>query len=317
MPIRRFFNVSLRRTAQPPTCRAVLRTRAGEPLPPSVDLRSKCPPIYDQGELGSCTANALAAIFEMNEVQPQRKSRLMIYYNERKLENSIPEDSGAALCDGIDSLKRWGVCLETLWPYDISKFAVCPPPICYNQAYKAINAYSVAQDATSMKTCLAAGYPFVLGIAVYDSFVTDTVAQTGVVPLPQPQTEEFLGGHAIVCVGYDDVTETWLLRNSWGTDWGQAGYFTVPYAYLLDVNWTSDLWDITDVAEPVIVPATTDDIAVVTDSLQKLQRQVQVYMDQINKRLKTLETQMVKMQDLYNNVNKRLKGVEANNKKKK
>jgi C1A family cysteine protease len=95
-----------------------------------------------------------------------------------------------------------------------------------------------------MKTCLASGFPIVVGIAVYSSFESGTVAKTGVVPMPK-SNEECLGGHAVVCVGYDDKAQTWIMRNSWGLGWGNKGYFTLPYLYLLDSSLCSDLWCIT------------------------------------------------------------------------
>jgi C1A family cysteine protease len=94
-----------------------------------------------------------------------------------------------------------------------------------------------------MKTCLAMGYPFVFGFSVYTAFESDEVAKTGVVYLPA-KSEKLLGGHAVVCVGYDDVTQRFIVRNSWGASWGQAGYFTIPYSYLTNAKLSSDFWQI-------------------------------------------------------------------------
>lgn len=220
-------------------------------LPISVDLRSKCPPVYDQGSLGSCTAQSLAAAFEMQDglTNSFTPSRLFIYYNERLLENTISEDSGALLSDGIKSLKMHGVCPESRWQYDISKFSIKPPADCYREAlnHKALKCENIRQDVTSMKTSLANGFPFVVGIAIYSSFESQQVSNTGIVPLPNIKTEQMLGGHAVLCVGYNDNTQTWLMRNSWGTGWGISGYFTLPYVYLLDSSLSSDLWNISSV----------------------------------------------------------------------
>ena len=217
-------------------------------LPKMIDLRSKCPPIYDQGELGSCTANACACIYQFGDTQNKSfmPSRLFIYYNERILENDVSEDAGATLSDGIKTLQTYGVCPENLWTYDITKFAIKPPVSCYVQAlnHKAITVTNIKQDITSMKNSLVSGYPFIVGVLLYSSFESDIVTKTGVVPMPLP-TDEILGGHAVVCVGYNDTTQQWIMRNSWGTNWGVNGYFYLPYAYLLSTTLTSDLWNIT------------------------------------------------------------------------
>ena len=94
-----------------------------------------------------------------------------------------------------------------------------------------------------MRGCLASGYPFVLGFTVYSSFESAEVARTGVLSMPGTN-EDVVGGHAVLAVGYDDSTQTFLVRNSWGTSWGQAGYFTIPYAYLTTRGLSSDFWTI-------------------------------------------------------------------------
>jgi len=100
-------------------------------LPSSVDLRSHCPPVYDQGQLGSCTANAIAGALQFDEIKehkngPSTPSRLFIYYNERVIEGTVTSDSGAQLRDGVKTVAKRGICPAKVWPYDISKFAVKP-----------------------------------------------------------------------------------------------------------------------------------------------------------------------------------------------
>ena len=174
-------------------------------------------------------------------------SRLFIYYNERVLENDILQDAGASLTDGIKTLEKYGVCPETMWPYDITKFAVKPTDSCYTEAlnYTAITVANIQQNEQVMKSCLASGFPFVVGINIYTSFESDNVSMNGIVPMPNIQTEVCLGGHAIVCVGYNETQ--WIMRNSWGIGWGDKGYFYLPYQYLLDSTLSSDLWDITKI----------------------------------------------------------------------
>ena len=218
-------------------------------LPLIVDLRSKCPPVYDQGNLGSCSAQACACTFSLLNKNIFTPSRLFIYYNERLIDNSVDYDVGAYLQDGIYSLVKYGVCNEKLWPHIISKFAVKPPDACYTAAldYQVLAALNVVQTLTAMQTCLAAGVPFIVAINVYSSFLTSKVSTTGMVPMPNYAKDRFFGGHAVVCVGYNEKKKMWLMRNSWGTRWGIKGYFYLPYNYLLDPNLSSDIWNITQI----------------------------------------------------------------------
>ena len=87
------------------------------------------------------------------------------------------------------------------------------------------------------------GRPFVFGFTVYESFEGPDVARTGVVPMPGHQ-EKSVGGHAVMAVGYDDSTQTFLVRNSWGSGWGLGGYFMIPYAYLTNHGLANDFWTI-------------------------------------------------------------------------
>lgn len=219
-------------------------------LPAKVSLRSKCPrKVYDQGQLGSCTGNAIAAAIEFDLMKQKQKvftpSRLFIYYNERAMEHSINQDSGAQIRDGIKSVATLGACPEIEWPYDITKFSDKPPAKCYADAKKdVVKLYQrLVQDLNTMKGCLAEGYPFVFGFSVYTSFEGEEVARTGVLNMPSTR-EKLLGGHAVLGVGYDDATRMFLVRNSWGKDWGDGGYFYMPYSYLTDDNLASDFWTI-------------------------------------------------------------------------
>ena len=231
-------------------------------LPPRADLRSQCPPVYDQEQIGSCTANAIGGAFEFETTKQGlpdfMPSRLFIYYNERAMEGSVGTDSGAQIRDGVKSVAKLGVCPETEWPYDgreadqfTSEFppgdpaAEKPTDTCYKDALnnRATTYSRVVQNLDQMRGCLAAGYPFVFGFTVYSSFESQQVAETGVVPMPEP-TEKVMGGHAVLAVGYDDAAQTFIVRNSWGADWGIKGYFTIPYPYLLQGTLASDFWTI-------------------------------------------------------------------------
>lgn len=219
-------------------------------LPPKADLRPQCPPVLNQGDLGSCTANAIANahLFDQRKqkaAHPFLPSRLFIYYNERAMEGSVGSDSGAMIRDGIKSIAQQGVCPEPQWPYTIPKFTRKPPQKCYKEAqqHQAVSYQRVVQSSTQLKGCLAAGYPFVFGFTVYESFESQEVAKTGSVPMPA-SGEKVLGGHAVLAVGYDDAMQRFIVMNSWGTGWGMRGFFTMPYAYLTDTNLSDDCWTV-------------------------------------------------------------------------
>lgn len=224
-------------------------------LPASEDLRAGCPPVYDQGNLSSCTANAIAGAIEFDQAKQGVKlftpSRLFIYYNERKLEGDAASDCGAAIRDGVKAIARQGVCPESEWPYDPVKFADKPPAQCYTDAAgcKAVSYQRLqSNNLSQLKSCLASGYPFVFGFTVYDAFESGAVAKTGILNLPGPG-EQPQGGHAVMAVGYDDAAGRFTVRNSWGPDWGMEGYFTMPYEYVANPNLADDSWVIRIVKE--------------------------------------------------------------------
>lgn len=228
--------------------------RAGAPvrLPSSVDLRAGLPPVYDQGQLGSCTATAIAAAIEFDLKRQKAAnfmpSRLFIYYNERVMENNVDSDNGAQIRNGIKSVAKQGVTSEVIWPYSDQNpgpFTTKPSAAAYTDAlnHQVTTYMRVTQTMTSLKTCLAQGFPFVFGFTVYDSFESGTVAKTGIVPMPKPR-ERPLGGHAVLCCGYVEAKQMFLVRNSWGPGWGAKGYFWLPYKYLINSNLADDLWTI-------------------------------------------------------------------------
>jgi C1A family cysteine protease len=198
--------------------------------------------------MGSCTGNALAGALEFLEIKAKTPyvdhSRLFIYYNERILDGSVNEDSGAYLRDGIKTLAKQGVCSESTWPYLESNLFLKPTNTAYNEAkQRMIKSYYRLNGLADFKNCLASGYPFVFGFLVYESFESNYVAKTGIVPMPKKR-EMLLGGHAVLAVGYSDNTQRFLIRNSWGIDWGYGGYFYLPYQYLANRNLASDFWTI-------------------------------------------------------------------------
>ena len=225
-------------------------------LPSMVLNRVYCSAVQDQGQLGSCTANAWAGLLQYNEnkngqggKQFKWVSRLFIYYNERVLEGTVNEDSGAELRDGAKVIHLQGACWEYQWPYNESKFTVTPTKYCYAQALPhVINNYYSLNTITDMKTCLAAGQCFVLGFNVYDYFESQEMADTGILKMPtsQEQTSGPIGGHAVMCIGYDDTKQVFTIKNSWGLGWGLKGnldgYFVMPYNYMM--TYASDWWTV-------------------------------------------------------------------------
>ena len=216
-------------------------------LPPAVDLRASDSEIYNQGSLGSCTGNAIAALFQFVNRKMGHKdfipSRLFIYYEERRLLGTIKKDSGAYLRDGMKTIAKKGVCPEPTWPYIIEQFKTKPSAAAYAEAksHQAIEYMRIMESVDRLKQCLADGYPFVFGFSVYESFRTHTVNSTGVMTVPA-KTEKLLSGHAIMAVGYDDEKRHFILRNSWGTGWGDKGYFYMPYEYIESRKLTDDFW---------------------------------------------------------------------------
>lgn len=203
-----------------------------------MDLRPACPPVYSQGQPGSGTANAIAGALEFGQQLEElptvfTPSRLFIYYNERAIEGTIDSDSGAQIRDGIQSVATLGAPPETLWPYVPSEFAVRPPSEAFQAALgdTALLSFRLNRSLDDFRGCLASGYPFVFGFTVYESFESPQVAASDHASLPSPG-EGVVGGHAVLAVGYDDASQGFLVRNSWGASWGLGGYFTLPYAYL-------------------------------------------------------------------------------------
>jgi C1A family cysteine protease len=217
-------------------------------LPAFVDLRPHLTPIEDQGDVGSCTANALAGALEYLEKRTNghdgRVSRLFIYWNERDFEGNTSEDHGAALSDGIKALKEEGACTERTWRYDKQLVFEKPHDDAYDEAadHTIDEAHRVKIDLHHMRHCLAEGYPFVFGLQIFDAFQTD--GAHGIIRTPDPDAHQHCGGHAMLCVGYSDDDQVFLVRNSWGPDWGDNGYCYVPYDYLTNPDYCHDAWTI-------------------------------------------------------------------------
>jgi len=215
-----------------------------------VDLANLILQIKDQGDLGACTAHAITSAYEALRTAKGLKnvlfSRLQVYFDERRIEGTIDSDSGAQPRDGIKSLTKAGVAIESLWPYDTTKFTEEPPQPVYDDAAKnlVISYTRLDLNVRAVKAALSSNFPVICGISVYESFESDEVAKTGQVPMPGP-SESMLGGHCVLIVGYKDGK--FKILNSWGPNWGDHGYFWVDEAYIGNENLTSDLWIIEEI----------------------------------------------------------------------
>lgn len=236
-------------------------------LAPRVDLRQYCSPIEDQGNLGSCTGNSIAGQIELIDRKNGKNldvSRLFIYYEERVLEGTVRFDAGAYIRDGIKVCYTKGAPLESLWPYAINKWATKPTTAAYTDALKRkVTGYQRCANFAAVKNALAAGNPVVIGFDVYESFegawgdIPHGQPNSGMMPMPNKFTEQLLGGHAVCIVGYDDTLPVpgrsngrFIVRNSWGTNWGDNGYFYMPYDVIKDTTMSSDFWLISAVRNP-------------------------------------------------------------------
>lgn len=227
-------------------------------LPKKVDLRPFMTEVENQEETNSCAANAVAGAYEylvkrhLGE-ESYDVSRLFIYYNGRAVDGIEHEDEGSVIGSLIESLKQHGACSEETWPFDASIVNEQPSEEAYQEA-----AHFVVEDNAivpttldAWKAALAEGYPIIFGISLFESF--DRHRKPGLVPMPSPResSRESHGGHAMLAVGYSDKDRVFIVRNSWGNEWGDDGYCYIPYDYLLNAKFNNgDSWIIRQV-EPV------------------------------------------------------------------
>jgi len=216
-------------------------------LPPSADLRADMPEIWDQGNLGSCVANAVGSLYQHADMAEGTDpwfmpSRLYLYYNARALDHTVPYDAGTTIRNGIKSIVRCGLCPEEIWPYDIAKFSKRPSSAAYKAAVEAkIMKYGrVLQNEAQIKAQIADGSPVAFGFSVFNNF--DLIGPENNWTVPMPDDSGIQGGHAVVAVAYDDAARLFTIRNSWGNAWGLGGYFYMTYDFLLNQDICSDFW---------------------------------------------------------------------------
>ena len=210
-----------------------------------VDLRKWASPVEQQGNIGGCFANALVGLLELQDTKNGKfkdKSRLFNFYNTHAIAGTLGKDIGATIRDTMKAAQKFGICDEVMWPYDTNKCWIKPPPQCYTQAlgYK-ITAYKYipSGNVDAAKGFIDQGYPIEMGMDLFKQFTNSEMALNGLLRMPG-SGEKTIGGHAVAVVGFDDVKQRFMVRNSWGQNWGDHGYFYMPYDYYRDYTW--DAW---------------------------------------------------------------------------
>jgi C1A family cysteine protease len=229
-----------------------LPLRAGPPalFPSEIDLRLAMPPVYDQSALGACAPNASADVFRfVDQLQGGANvdpSRLALYYDARALRGWQDRDSGSYIRDNLKVLAELGAAPERLWPYNIVNYTQKPPIEAYNAAlsHQAIGYFRLDHNLNAFKSCLADGFPFIIGSTLFENFTE--MSPDGLVPMPSGSE---IGGHAYVVCGYRDSNRLFICKNSWGLNWGKQGFFFMPYDYLTDDDLSADPWTIRSLEE--------------------------------------------------------------------
>ena len=247
-----------------------------EELPARVDLRQYCTEVEQQAESNSCCANAAAGAYEYlckrvataNGDDVGDISRLFIYFVGRKNDmvrrgqgHLMVKDEGITLSGAANALETQGACLESTWTFDLDKVNDRPPPEAFDEAsnYKITEVKLIPIDLSTMKQCLAEGYPIVFGVKLTKAFFT---APGGIVRTPDPDDPQSAehGRHAMLIVGYSDSNQTFIVRNSWGTNWGDSGYCYMPYDYVCNPEFNMDgMWSARGLSDYDFTPESQDD----------------------------------------------------------
>lgn len=221
-------------------------------LPDAVDLTAKLgvrP--YNQYDMGSCTANAMAAAIQflqkLEKLPKVMPSRLFTYFISRELEGTANEDAGAYIRDVVKVTNKQGFLFEKDWKYTRKNLFTRPSEELYQEAAKRkIDRYERIEDGnvSKMMSCLAEGFPFIFGMVVFNR-PFEVASVTGTMPMPTKKDEN-IGGHAVICVGYDAKRKAFKIRNSYGPTWGDKGHFWLPFAFADNENYMWDCWVVKD-----------------------------------------------------------------------
>ena len=243
--------------------RDVIKRYGESPSDKKHDLIKYIQRVYSQGGLQSCTSNAICGAYGLELMRQARQSnntfqyfdssRLFLYYNSRLNSGTTDQNVSVSFRDAFKAMKKYGVCTETLWPYDELKFSKKPLSTCYqNGLGNSIVRYTrLEQHIDQFRACLKGGYPFTVGFEVYSSFSDLDNNTTGVMPMPTEEEVELESPtlHAVLAVGYNDYARCITILNSWGSSFGDNGYFYMPYDYILNTGRAYDFWKIEEVGE--------------------------------------------------------------------
>lgn len=227
----------------------ILKYPRAKKLPTKIDLRDLCPPVYDQAGLGTSTICAVLSAYQLNQKRILSgdliiPSRLFTYYNTRISHNSVDRDSGCSIRDCLKTINKYGLCSESIWPYDPANLFNKPLTLCYEKSIgkNTLTFHRIIQIHDQIKSALADGQPIIFGMSIFPSFLNKNVADTGIVPMPDPN-EAILGGHSALLVGYDDDESYWIVLTSWGEKFGDKGFLYLPYDYFFkEKKFVTDLW---------------------------------------------------------------------------
>ncbi len=217
-------------------------------VPKKVDLRQMCSPVEDQGMTNSCTANAVVGALEYHQRKAGRSvtdmSRMFVYFNSRKMSNTENQDTGSFIHHAMAAVLAFGACEERLWPFDPAMTTMQPSTLAYQNGmhHEAVQ-YARTELGNPAMAALAVGLPVVFGTFIPKEYY-DQARQTGIMPVDNRSAQRPGGGHAMLMVGYDIPAKVWIVRNSWGQNWAEGGYFKLPFETMTSYSDPSHFWTI-------------------------------------------------------------------------
>ena len=231
------------------------------PPPPALGIPAcylmRMPPVLRQGRINACAVNAVANALacQLRRTGDTRAvSRMFMYYVARyyvaryyvaryhvAARHSV-RDEGCSLRDVCRAVATYGACDERDWPYSRDFMARRPPKEVFSAARALlpdVKCEVMPQTLHSFVGCLVRGYPIVLGMSIFTNIRAARL--TGVLDMPKPG-DVHLGGHAVVVCGYDMGTRLFRVQNCWGTEWGDEGFLSLPFEYVVSPTLCWDIW---------------------------------------------------------------------------